>query len=668
MRAYAWTAVLTVAFVFASSAFLVQEAAGQLGSSPLSGQVCAVPDYGYPAPLSDASGAKESCEGQALPGASVHLTKAGLQGTPVGAVDQTATTDDNGVYSFASLEDGTYHVAVSRTGFSPQETDVEVAGAAQASFMLEAVEVEASGTVLDDGGDPVPKAEVRFCCPAYEGEKVAVAGADGSFQVRLKANWYSLTVRAPGFQDLYEYRLVDGAEPLAFTLQPVPPQDATVRGTVRDQDGDGVAGVRVWVYSYGPCCEVYPASDASGASGAYYSPPYYGGENWTDTDAQGRYEIHIYSGSVSLRTEKEGYATAYRNFEVAKGETVVQDVEILKFPDKTAHVTGRVVDAATGEPVGFVSVNLRSPQYGIYECSQEAGNGSAGSSGTADRGGATIIAPEPYPVPGYSGCAITVSGDGSFEGDVTPGYAILQVWHDHWRTCTETTDADGDYRRECGPEYLGFSRTLVLPADATTDIVVELERRAEPDAVVSGYLVDAETGKAVPQAQISFSNQDNYGWGSASTDQDGSYRIRLRSGYHMVSVWAEGFLPWEGVLQVPAGEETPFDVSLTPGQEAYGFCCPVYRGYAEDSGVAHAATGAPAPTATMAPETADTGDSGDATYEDLNGGLGPYNAAERARELSESTRDDGGNGAPGIGILALLGVLAIAALAARRRT
>ncbi|HLF16353.1 MAG TPA: carboxypeptidase regulatory-like domain-containing protein, partial [Candidatus Thermoplasmatota archaeon] len=656
--------VLAAAFVFASASLLLGDAAAQLGTSTLSGQVCIVQDgYGYPVPYGKEDG---SCYGPPLPGATVHLTKPGVQGTPVGGVDQSATTDDGGYFSFSTLDDGTYTLEVSHAGFASAEQEVEVAGSAQTALSLQPQEVDVTGRILDQDGAGIAGAEAEFCCSYssnYGGSAVASSDGEGAFEVTVLAGWYSVTARAPGFQSFYDYRLVDGS-PLEYTLESVPPQDATLTGTVRDQDGRAVANARVFTYSYNCCYDAYGSSYA----------PYYGGENWTDTDSRGRYTLHVYSGGLSFRAEKEGYAPLYEDFQVEQGETQVHDVKILKYPEKNAHVSGRVTDGETGKGLRYVSITVRSPAFGITECSTEAGSGSNGSGGSSVPPAATqtvspgIAYPEPYPY--YDpGCTITLRTDGTFEGDVTPGYTIVQVWYQHYLSCTETGNADGSVERTCGRDYFSWSQTLDLPANHDATVNIAMRARPLPDAVVSGYLVDAETEEAIPGARISLSNQDNYGYGYATTDEDGSYRIRLRTGYHEVWVYAEGYLPWQGVLDVPVGGDIPFDVLLTAGREVYGgYCCVVYEG---DMGYAHgyagstASPGAPMATSTRTSAPSSPDSSGDlsassgegATYDDLKGGLGPYDPDQRAREIEAQEAGGGDNGSPGLGFLAVLGGL-----------
>lgn len=669
--------VLIVALVFASSALLAEPASAQ-STFTVTGRICAASPYSY----APADGGAGQCQyAQGLPDAVVTLSRPGTVPVPglpgLGPTQSSATTDATGDYRIEGLASGDYTFAVTRTGFSSVSEQVSLSQSQRKDALLQGQSVEARGQVVDAKGAGIANAQVSFCC-SPDSDGVATSSANGAFAVRVTAGYLSVSVQAPGFQSFYDSRLVDGASDLQLQLERIPASNAKVTGIVRDQDGNAVDGARVAVSNYGGCyyrdAQPMPAETSAGSSEpasddkmassvAYpcYGSAYYG-ENYTFTDAQGRYALGAYAGSNTLSASKEGHAYVSVSLFVDANQTATQDVQLLRFPEKTARIEGRIVDASSGKGVRNAYLNVQSPEYGLYECSSasgSSGSGSAGSTGTEPAPALSIAPGEPYPSPG---CAITIEDDGSFSGLVTPGYAIVSVWVDWYSSCAHTQDADGSSRSDCGPEYYSWSTSRVLAADDTTRIDVRLRARPAPDAEVSGYILDDETGKALPGAQISFSNQDTYGWGSATTDQDGSYRILLRSGYHTVSVWAEGHLRWEGVVDIAKGD-TPFDVQLQPGTESYGGgCC---YAYAEDSSVkSGAGIASMSASSTAAPSASNgfDGDSASEQYQDLGGGLGPYNAAQREAQLQDAS-----DGAPGVGLVALLAALG-AVLLLRRRT
>ncbi len=630
--------LLLIAVSIATTAFAIQPAQAQV-SSTSSGVVCLAPGW------------EESSECyEIVPGATVRLQGGGVAG--VGAYDQTTTSDDEGQFQFQDAPDGDLTLTITRDGFEDLQATVQRGDLGE--FVLSPLEVEVSGTVVDSAGKSVSTAYIRFSGDWQYGEAKA---DNGAFDVVLMAGWYHVSVEAPGRGFLNERLFIDGSD-LQLELGKLPNQNAMVSGRVVDQDGQAVADAEV-------IAEQWEARTSSGTQYGDF-------RNSTMTDGEGRYAMKVYAGGLNLRFQKEGHATQYHWLELKQDGEKTVDVELLRYPEKTAKIEGKIT-GIDGKGLRYVSISLNHPQYGIYECSMQAdeassGSGSSGSGGEpqpmpAESRSEPAIAPYPY----YQDCAIKVRSDGSFEAMVTPGYAILNVHHDHWRTCSESRNSDGSMTRSCGPQYFSHVRTLDLPAEETTKLSIALKARPAPNAIISGYVVDGETQKAIPQVHVSFNNEETYGWGSATTDGDGSYKVKLHGGLQRIHVWADGYLPWEGMVDLKAGDDRAFDIILTPGQQSYGgHCC---YAYAEDSAGAPAATPtkeATPPSAPAAPASgaregdvqAAGGSSGDA-FEDLGGGLGPYDPAKRASQLSA------GEDVP-IPVVVALAALGLALLARRR--
>lgn len=618
---------LLIAVSFATTAFFVQPAQAQVSTSDVEGMACIASSYEY----------DDWCE--PLPGAEARLQNA-VAG--VSTVDKTATSGDDGRFIFEDVPEGEYTLTLSRQGFGAVEASISAPGEGGEHHMAPQT-VSVAGTIVDADGAPIDAAYISFWGQQSAETKVD----DGAFSVELWAGWYNVNVEAPGHGTLDQRLLLDGSD-ITIEMPPMPERDVIVRGQVVDQDGVPVADADV----------ISEQWQVRSASGAYQYGDY---RNMTSTDAEGRYELGVFSGHINLRFQKEGHATVHEWTEAKSGDEPVIDVELLRYPEKTAKIQGHITGLDGG--LRYASISLYHPQYGLHECSiassqsNEGGRSSPGEPAvTEDR---ATIAPYPY----YEReCSITIDDDGRFEGMVTPGYAILNVHHNHWQTCSETTDADGTYTRSCGPQYHSYVQTLNLPADETTTLDIQLQARPQPDAVISGYVVDGESGKAIPRVHVSFSNEENYGWGSATTDGDGSFKVRLHGGLHRINVWAEGYLPWQGMVDLDSGSELPYDIFLTPGQESgYGGCCYAYADAAiraeatPQTGMAASDSGVGAMPAEEAPASGDDG----AAFEDLGGGLGPYNAAERA----ELTRQD--NDAPAPFVLLIAGLVALAVLRKR---
>ncbi len=604
------------------------------------------------------AGAGDRCH-PGIPGAALVFTEKPAISLPTDDNARYETrTDREGAFVITAPE-GDYKVNVTRAGFEPLEQDIKIQAGGLGELFIEPLTIEAQGSVISSSGSPTT-GTVLFGGATGEWEATI---DNGAFSVAIPAGWYHIDVRADDHAARSDWRFVDGENTLRWSVKADPQRDVTLTGLVTDQHGEPVAAARVSVWQDG-CYDCYYLADdeapkpASGdtmeedyAVSIARPEPYPGGHSETRTDANGRYTLKVFSGHANFNIWKDGYASHYEGLQLTAGTTTEHDVVLKKFPDKTAHVIGRVVDAQTGSAITSVGLNFRQPEFGIWECS----------------------APESER---NEHCAIVVRKDGTFEGRVTPGYTIVSAHHEHWRTCSESRDSDGSLRRECGQQYLAFTQTLTLAANGTTELTIRLQPRPAPDATVSGYIIDDSADTAISGARIEFSNQLTYGHAWATTDGDGSYKVRLRSGYHHVTVWAEGYLPWQGTLSLKAGE-TPFDVRLTPGKSADGGCC--FYGYGGHPEIAYAtdvemarddaadgtsSSGSPRPPTATAGGTAAAGEDvsmaggdGSSDFEDLGGGLGPYDPAARAK----ATEPDDGIPAPGVALT--LAALAAAAVA-----
>jgi uncharacterized protein (TIGR03382 family) len=654
-----WMIATAVLFV-ATAAFALPDAEAQVGTSSLAGTICAMEDEYYAYPQSDPT--YVPCPA-GVPNATVRLTRPGPLNNSVAGVDQSTTTDARGAYSFRNIPDGTdYTLSITRASFEATTKAVKVQGETRLDVALKGKVIDQSGRVVGENGRAVADARVSVCCAYREGFESLESqedrtDADGRFTLKTVAGFRYLYVGdASGYEDANLNRLLEGT-PITITLRPLPPPDAFIRGTIRDQDGNPVAGARIDAYSHGPpCCDGQTEPGSPGEAKPTIEPypiPYRGGSNRTTTAADGSYRIGVYAGSVSLSAQRDGYTYRHAMLEVSVGETATKDLRMLKFPEKTAQLVGRVTDS-TGKGLQAVSVSVRSPEYGLYECSTNGLQPDYGgprplvAEDKAERVATSMYYPQPD-------CAITIDSEGNLRGFVTPGYAIVDVHFQSWLACPSGKD--------CGPEYYSFTRTLVLK-DGENRLDVQLRQRPGPDAVVSGYVVDVETGKAIAGAALWFWNHDNGSGGNAQTDADGSFRVRVRSGHHQVSVSVydekgQGqYLSWQGVADFAAGEN-PFDVMLTPGEESGGGCCYAYA----DKGVAtteatpasmgadRAAAGGPS-----APEAAPNQAS---DFEDLGGGLGPYDAQARQKLSGTET-------SPSAGIALAIALLGLAAVLRRR--
>ncbi len=621
--------------------FTFDTARAQSNESTIQGMVCSTdyPEERY---------AAEGCYGGGLPGATVTLTDpdGGLLG---GESTTTTTTSEYGDFHFGGLADGDYELSVERAGFEPATRSITLAGKAFVEFSLQGEMVRQEGRVSAEDGKPVADATLIIDGRSYH---TATTDSDGGWSVDLTAGHYSVRISHPEKRSVSAWMLLDGQTAATFTLQDAPERTASIAGIITDQHGQPVAGATVRAYQYKQCCYDEPESAAPQAVPSREPDSYPNDhEQLTTSAADGSYSFRLYAGHVHLSAHKEGHANYWTDFPVKDGDDLTHDFTMDKFPPKTARIEGQVT--GNGNGLSHISINVQSPQYGLYECSVRSSQSDAPESRS-----------ESIAYPGHRECAITVNDDGTFEGLVTPGYSIIQVHHDHWSACHESHHADGSSERSCGPQYMAYTQTLDLPADATTTIHVALKARPAPDATLSGYAVDRETQTGIADVRVSFSNQESYSYAWAETDADGSYKVKIRSGYQHVSVWADGYLRWEGVIDVPANGNVALDFPLVKGQDRHGGCC---YAYAEDA--AHGSAAADGQAVSDAPDMAGDEEVASASrsnngndFEDLGGGLGPYDPDGRNRfsgQLGEVKE------APGFG--PVLAAILIGALVAIRR-
>lgn len=639
----------------------------------LEGRVCVEPEYyGY-----GNSDSMQSCNGPALPGATVHLKRNGQDAA-------TQTTDASGSFTFNGLAEGSYSISAEHTGFTTRETSASVYGYSYQDISLAGQEVRFRAEVRDSGGALVAGSSLNLCCP---NSGASFQSDDGKFDTTMRSGVYSLTASARGYRDSNSQAVVDGLT-LTVRLERLPPQDVTLSGTVVDQHGKPAS--HILLYADAACCDDSMRGNTTCLTAKPYgdycpSPISFGPlpGNRTETDDAGHYTMALFAGRWDLHIEDEAFAPYRDNVEVQSGQKVAKEIVLERYLERTAHFTGRVVDARNGHAVGAYSMQAYHPELGRSECSDFA---------AADRPTKTMEVPRPMPPYGAypntmwrepgrdynpydSGCRLHVAPDGTFDGFITPGYTNIEV--NAQQACNESQDADGSSRRACGPEFLRFTQSIVLAENGTTDITIKLMSRPPADAIVSGYLLDSKTGKAVAAGQITFTNEQSPGYGYARTDADGSYSLRLRSGYHTVTVEVNGYLQWQGTILVKTGAN-PFDVKLTSGKPiGFSNCCDYggmsYATFSSSRGTQtyersvngetqYMVTSTSLSTYGIAPAPADLASDG-AAYQDLGGGLGPYDAKERA-----NLQGDVAKGAPMAGLVATgMGIGLVAAVLALRR-
>ncbi len=519
--------------------------------------------------------------------------------------------------------------------------------------------------VADADGDPRADAIVT----AWNGGTVEEARTDanGTAILDLKVGTVHLRVQDKSTDACRaETRTLGGNASWTFTLPDAPARDATVEGVVTDpRTGEPVAGADV-TFHVDRYARIM-VDERAGHEGpeevkTTVAPPHRweGAQCHRDpvtvtTGADGSYDVALPNGSYHVTARHPDHLPHRTRVDAGPDTVTTVDLQLTSIPPASVHVQGRLVDA-DGDGVGPGTVSLRNVQWGTYVHARVNDQG---------RWNATVV-------PGYT----------HVNAHVRASCDPVAVAHDGDRT--EPHPA-APAREDCGNNHHPVSVTRVYEEASNVTETLVMPSVPEPAAVLEGYVVNASSGDPIAGARLQVRNLDTAGWGTARTDEDGSYRIRVHPGTHQVRAYGSGFLPWQGMVEVPHPDERPgprpFDVELTPGEPRYGRVCCMDVVYAREPAYAggDASPGPDGGSQDVVREdgagsndgTLDDGSAGagDTRYADLGGGLGDYDPDERARVLS--SYEDGGSGevpAPGLPmLLALLGAVAVMRARNRRR-
>ncbi len=395
-------------------------------------------------------------------------------GTPTG----TATTDRDAAASVARPRtiDPAFTDALARTGRS-----------ASLPFSAlgddESREVTIAGTIVDaKSGAPVGNVEVVF--RNESGEETVVAGADGRYQIAVARGRYRVFVRDESVLSVGRPEVArlpslpsadtagvpdEGLMPLVVAVRDATSVDlsvvrgGTITGQVIDLRGKPIGGAVVR------------------ARGAGARPTL--GTDVAETDATGRFELHLPAGGYTLEATHERYAGVggfQENILLAAGGKHASTLTLTA----GCVIAGHVVDAK-GTPAGDGAIEKR---WGVSDL----------EFGPAGR----------------------VESDGTFRWVTTDEIDVtLRAWP--WKSPPSA------------------SRTFTCRDGARfTDVVFKL---ADKLADIEGTLSD-ETGAPVPFAFVDFAPQDPGGIGQQErTDAEGRWQVfNMPPGRYRVSASAPG--------------------------------------------------------------------------------------------------------------------------------
>lgn len=598
-----------------------------------------------------------------------------------------ASTDPSGAYDLEGVEPGTWNLSIRKDGYQSQHHEITMQpnGSLTHDAVLQPLfETHYRGSVSDrETGQPIEGAEVRLRSWGWDSrdERTTLTGSDGTFQIALFYGENDITITKKGYTSYHDWAYnAQGDIERTIQLSPVPPQTAKVEGRVIDAaTGQGVqARVSMWTDwsrssddREGGYAEPMPMPEAGIAYSGdmaddYWYPGHGSNHNQTITLTDGRFTMDAYPGPVVVEANRADYLVARKNVELTENGVTQVTFELVALPERSVTITGTVTNAQNGSAIAGASVNAQVPAAGDYEWTRTDENG-------------------------------------HFELHLRPGYTMIDVshWNHGWydvavdtleyhvadEAVTEqadpapgTTDPDeGTASHSSVPprasreqrdttRYYPAVRTLTTEPESTHSLQIGLHPEREPTTTIIGYVVD-EDDQGVAGARVYLNNHETGAWGSAVTDEHGSFRFQTHAGYHTIGAHASGFLPAGTNTIAPASGTHRVDVHVVagewanagwwrPGDEDHGRAYPMPEpAYETAEAMDRSATaGAPGAVDEMAIGEGSFGMDGNSGLQGGPGGLGPYQAMGTPNEAP----------APAV-LLVLLGVLAALGIARRRR-
>lgn len=477
-------------------------------------------------------------------------------------------------------------------------------------FAQSGAQVTVSGVVVDaKTGAPLAAyvqiwtytAEAR----AYNETKTQ---SDGKFSMSIAAGKGQLTAQAADGSHEYYSREIDfsSSQTVRVEMVPFPPKTAVLEGVVTNAaTGRPIQGAAVFLGGYAYATTASGGGSAGSTEPAYpertdAAPPssvapdsccYRGGES-AITDGNGRYRIASYPGTYQVTARADGFGWITRELTLTQDATTRGDFALDPVPPMDALITGYVTDAETGKPVAGAQVTSSNLEWGVYNSTWTDANG-------------------------------------RYSIRTMPGYT--QVWINGWARIEPAPMMARDLAIAPGEPYPdgggGSTRNYYPWTDARTlasganEVSIALKPKPEPTQILHGYVVDAQSGKALANAWVNVRNEDTGEWGSATTGPDGSYQIKVRAGWLVVEGGAEGHYPRSLAFGLGDAAQTRLDLVLQAGTPRYGCCV----AYAESAGAPAAAYDSKATATSDAPASPTSARAtGTGTYAGGAGNLGAY--------------------------------------------
>jgi protocatechuate 3,4-dioxygenase beta subunit len=427
--------------------------------------------------------------------------------------DLVTTTDEFGQYEYLNVPAGTRNLTVSAKGYGSQtrtnllfQGPIATTAPTTQDFRLSNA-LSLRGRVYAPDMTPIIGARVE--ATSYETAQISrgsgVTNQNGAFEIgELAEGTFMVIVRSPGFSDQRLTRVLLSDPDLEIIMAR---QGGVMGRVVSGKTGGPVKSFRASVRMIAPGATVYGRTPATGDFNT----------------ANGEFELQgLEAGSYALQVEAEGFAPTYSDTFIVSQGIVTPDIVVNM--GQGGSITGRLVDANTGQPVANAMISTFDNGYVENNFTKMIGGMIPRT--TTDR-------------------KVRTDSEGNFTVNaVTSATYQLQVRH---------------------PSYtLQNINDIIVQEGQASDLG---SIRMYQGATIRGTVFDA-SGRPLPAATVTISGNGAYNE-PAVTDDKGNYVIRnVPAGTWNVSAvrplsQAEGN-PFIAIIDVQASETT---LSLTDGQE-----------------------------------------------------------------------------------------------------
>jgi hypothetical protein len=427
--------------------------------------------------------------------------------------------------------------------------------------------------------------------PEDDYEYLTFTDDKGFYKLEVPTSAGELSFYLKGYDDsVQRLELKTSTLWLNVTLREIPPPpepDAVLKGVATDEDtGEPIPDVIISLYLnvYAKPDEPDVPRDETGGNGGTDDGEKADSSNtetmdyqtyWFEaiTSAKGDYQVELYSGRywlsayMEFSTFEESGAEYYpysAEIDVNKNTTTYYNFTMKALPPRDAFISGYITNSKTGKAVENMGISV----YKIYSSDENGfdatetggpdvprekggyndiwyGDDSAYGSTDSDgffrlnlRAGTYMVyTNEIYYYGGDPGFAVDGGAIRTDDAEVDEG---TRGGESSASSSAEEPAIMPGYEDDYYPrdEYYPFSATVVVDSKETVWLNISLKPIPPKNSKVTGKVLDAETGKALPNAYINMvgytQGYQNYYW--AFTDSNGEYEIQVREGFYVMSI------------------------------------------------------------------------------------------------------------------------------------